>query len=108
MFRTPDAVQIALPQAEIEAFCQRWQITRLELFGSVLREDFRPDSDIDVLVTFAPDAAWSLFDLVDMKDELTSVFLRPVDILTRKTIERSHNHLRRRSIIENASLIYER
>ncbi|MDX2141513.1 MAG: nucleotidyltransferase family protein [Chloroflexota bacterium] len=108
MFTTPNTVQIALPQAAIEAFCQRCQITRLELFGSVLREDFRSDSDIDVLVTFAPDAAWSLFDLVDMKNELTSIFLRPVDILTRKSIERSRNHLRGRNIIENARLTYER
>ena len=63
-------VRIPIDQEKIAEFCQRWKITEFALFGSVLRDDFRPDSDVDVLVTFAPDAEWSLFDDVDMEEEL--------------------------------------
>ncbi len=63
-----DQVQIPLPMDAIEAFCQKWQIIEFALFGSVLRDDFRPDSDIDVLVTYAPDADRSLADYLAMYD----------------------------------------
>jgi uncharacterized protein len=62
---------VFLPQKEISDFCQRWQISEFALFGSVLRDDFGPDSDLDVLVTFAPEADWSLFDHLRMEEELT-------------------------------------
>jgi predicted nucleotidyltransferase len=65
-----DRPRIVIPKERIADFCRRWKITELALFGSVLREDFRADSDVDVLVTFAPDATWSPFDHVDMEDEL--------------------------------------
>ncbi|MFB3132666.1 MAG: nucleotidyltransferase family protein, partial [Rhodothermales bacterium] len=68
-----------VPQDEIDSFCQRWRVVELAVFGSVLREDFRPDSDVDVLVSFGPDARWSLFDFVTMQDELEALFGRPVD-----------------------------
>ncbi len=57
----PGETRIAIPQDKIADFCRRWKITEFALFGSVLRDDFRPDSDVDVLVTFAPDARWGLF-----------------------------------------------
>lgn len=57
---------IPIPKERIAAFCERWHVRELALFGSVLRGDFRPQSDVDVLVSFAPDAGWSLLDLVDM------------------------------------------
>ncbi len=107
MFRVPDNLQIEIPQAEIEAFCRQWQIVRLELFGSVLRDDFRPDSDVDVLVTFADGAPWSLFDLVDMKEQLQNIFGRSVDILTRRSIEKSRNPYRRQAILDSTVQIYE-
>ena len=95
-----------LPQEQMAQFCQRWQITELALFGSVLRPDFRAESDIDVLVTFAPEAQWSLLDHVEMQDELEAILGRPVDLLTRAGIERSQNYLRRRAILNSAEVIY--
>lgn len=87
-------------------FCRRWKITELALFGSVLRDDFRPDSDVDVLVTFAPDAQWSLFDHVDMEDELRQILGRSVDLVNRRGIERSRNQHRRRAILESAQVVH--
>jgi uncharacterized protein len=97
---------IDLPMEQITEFCRRWQITEFALFGSVLREDFRPDSDIDVLVTFSPEAKWSLFDLVDMRDELKSLFGREVDFVSRRAIESSRNYIRRKAILNSAQAIY--
>jgi len=97
---------IDLPQAKIVEFCQRWQITELALFGSVLRPSFRAESDIDVLVTFAPDAHWSLLDHVEMQDELQAILDRPIDLLTRQSVERSPNYLRRQAILNSTKVIY--
>jgi hypothetical protein len=97
---------IDIPKNQIADFCRRWKITELALFGSVLRDDFRSDSDVDVLVTFAPDARWSLFDHVDMEDELRQVLGRPVDLVNRRGIERSRNPLRRRAILESAQVVH--
>lgn len=102
----PEQIQIALPMDEIKAFCQKWQITEFALFGSVLRDDFHPDSDIDVLVTFAPDSQRSLFQLVTMKEEIEAIFGRKVDLVNRRTIERSHNYIRRKAILNTARTIY--
>lgn len=98
--------QIELNQAELRVFCQRWQIIELALFGSVLREDFRPDSDVDVLVTYADDAPWSLMDEVRMVDELMAIFGRPVDLVSRQAVEMSHNWIRRREILDSARVMY--
>lgn len=97
---------IDIPPKRVAAFCQRWKIAEFALFGSVLRDDFRPDSDIDVLVTFAPDAEWSLFDHVDMQDELSLLFERKVDLISRRGIELSRNYHRRQAILESAQPIY--
>jgi predicted nucleotidyltransferase len=97
---------IEIPIDKIADFCQRWKITELAFFGSVLRDDFRPDSDIDVLVTFAPNAHRTLFDMVDMQDELESMFGRKVDLLSKRGIERSRNYLRRKAILNSAQIIY--
>jgi len=67
---------IDIPKDQIAAFCRRWKITELGLFGSVLQEDFGPESDTDVLVRFAPDHGWSLFDHVSMEEELEAIFGR--------------------------------
>jgi len=72
---------INLPLSQIREFCQRWQIVEFALFGSVLRDDFRPDSDIDCLVVFAPDSQNSLLDLVTMEWELEDIFHRKVDLV---------------------------
>ncbi|MFP3868203.1 MAG: nucleotidyltransferase family protein [Desulfobacteraceae bacterium] len=95
-----------LPQDRIADFCQRWQITELALFGSALRDDFSPESDIDVLVTFAANARWSLFDLVTMEDELRAIVGRDVDLVERRAVEKSENYIRRRHILESAEPLY--
>jgi len=89
---------IDLPQAQIADFCRRWNVAEFALFGSVLRDDFRPDSDVDVLVSFAPDAHWSLFDFVDMQLELTEIFGRTVDLIERSGL---HNPFMRREILKS-------
>jgi predicted nucleotidyltransferase len=98
---------ISLPRDIIADFCRRWQINEFALFGSVLRNDFGPDSDVDVLVTFAPEADWSLFDHVRMQQELNHLLNRKVDLLSRQAVEQSHNEPRRREILSSAQIIYD-
>lgn len=100
------AAKIDFDLAKVAEFCSRWKIVEFALFGSVLREDFRPDSDLDILVTFAPDAKWSLLDHVDMQDELKELFGREVDLVSRRGIERSANYIRRKAILESAEVLY--
>jgi predicted nucleotidyltransferase len=83
-------------------FCARWLVVDLELVGSVLRPDFGPESDIDVLVPFLPEADWGLIEHAAMEEELTGLLGRPVDLLTRRAVERSANHQRRASILASA------
>ncbi len=97
---------ITVPSNRIAGFCERWQVTQLALFGSVLRDDFGPGSDIDVLVEFAREARHSLFDMVRMEEELSEIFGREVDLVERAGIEQSRNYLRRRAILESAETIY--
>jgi len=98
--------KIRIPHKQIADFCQRWKITEFALFGSALRDDFRPDSDIDVLVTFADDAHWGLFDLVAMEEELQQLLGRPVDLVERRAVEKSENYIRRRHILSSLEPIY--
>lgn len=97
---------ILLSSDRITEFCQRWKISELALFGSVLRDDFRPDSDIDILVTFAPDANRGVFALATMQEELEAILGREVDLVSKRAIERSHNWIRRKNILEAAQVIY--
>ncbi len=94
---------IDLPQGKIAAFCQRWKVVELALFGSVLRDDFRPDSDIDVLVSFQPDAPWSLWDLFDMRQELQEMFGREVDLVEKEALR---NPFRKHEILQNHEVVY--
>lgn len=99
-------MRIEIPQEKIAEFCRKWRIREFALFGSVLREDFQPNSDIDVLVTFAPEARYSLFDLVRMQDELKEICGREVDLVERKSIERSENYIRRKHILDSLEVVY--
>lgn len=99
-------VHIDLPKDKISEFCKKWRIREFSLFGSVLRDDFRPDSDIDVLVTFSEDADHSLFDLVHMESELKELLGREVDIVSRRGIESSRNYIRRNAILSSAEAFY--
>ncbi len=99
-------VPIDVPAERIADFCRRWKIREFALFGSVLRDDFRPDSDIDALVTFEPHHGWSILDHVKMEDELASIFGRKVDLVSRSAVERSENPYRRRHILSSARVLY--
>lgn len=97
---------IHIDKEKIAAFCRKWKITELSVFGSALRDDFRPDSDVDVLVSFAEDAQWSLFDIVHIEDELSGIFGRKADLATRKSVEQSPNYIRRRHILNSLESVY--
>jgi uncharacterized protein len=96
-------IAIEIDKARLRDFCQKWKITEFALFGSAVRpEEFRADSDVDVLVSFAEGARWSLLDFVDMKDDLRAIFGRDVDLAERAGIEQMSNYLRRAAILESA------
>jgi predicted nucleotidyltransferase len=97
---------LAIQREKIESFCRKWRVTEFALFGSALREDFSPTSDVDVLATFAPDAHWTLFDMVAMREELQAIFGREVDLLTRRGVESSRNARRRESILGGAKVVF--
>ncbi|MBM4194972.1 MAG: nucleotidyltransferase family protein [Gemmatimonadetes bacterium] len=95
--------QLPISRDRIADFCRRWKVAELSFFGSVMREDFRPDSDVDVLVSFAPGADWSLFDLVTMQDELTTLVGRPVDLVEEAALR---NPYRRTAIRRSKHVLY--
>jgi len=97
---------IAPPKKEIAEFCKKWNIQEFSFFGSVLRGNFRFDSDIDVLVSFEDDAKHTLFDLVQMQDEHKEIFGREVDLLTRRAVEQIRNYIRRRAILSSLEAVY--
>jgi len=98
--------RIELNKEMIEGFCRRWSIVEMDLFGSVLRDDFRADSDVDVLVRFAQGAKYSLFDLVRIQDELSEIVGRNVDLVEREAVERSENYIRRKHILSSLEPLY--
>ena len=97
-------VQINIPHIEVAEFCHKWKVSEMALFGSVLSPDeFRPDSDIDVLVSFERDAGWSLFDIVDMQDDLKAILGREVDLVEKESLR---NPFRKKHILEHNEVIY--
>lgn len=103
---TQRIANINLPMPQIYEFCQRWQIVEFALFGSVLRDDFRPDSDIDCFVQFSDDAHWTMLHIGKMEDELKAIFQRDVDRVSRRGIESSRNYLRKKAILNLLEIIY--
>ena len=97
---------IDLPMEKIVEFCDRWKVTEFAVFGSVVRDDFRPDSDVDVMVQFHPDAHPTFGSLDQMEAELKTICNREVDLITRQGIETSRNYLRRHEILSSAQVIY--
>jgi predicted nucleotidyltransferase len=81
-------------------------VVELSLFGSALRDDFRPDSDIDLLVTFGPEARWGLFAESEMADEFQALLGRPVDLVDRRAVVRSKNWIRRTEILSTARRVF--
>ncbi len=95
--------KLDIPQDVIAAFCRKWRVKEFSLFGSVLRDDFGPDSDVDVLVVFEDDAPWSLWDIVNMRDELVAIFGRDVDLVEKRALR---NPFRRRHVLRTHEVIY--
>lgn len=94
--------KISIPTAKIAEFCQRNQIRQLALFGSILRDDFQADSDVDVLVEFKPEAKVGLFALTDMQEELKALFQRPVDLVPKTGLKA----VIRESVLNSTLVIY--
>ncbi len=90
----------------LRAFCSKWKVRELSLFGSALRDDFGPQSDIDFLVTFDPEAQWSLLDHIRMEEELSLLLGRQIDLVSRQALERSANFIRRREILSSVKVVY--
>lgn len=97
---------LTVDRGALSAFCRRWSVAEIAAFGSVLRADFGPESDVDLLVTFEPDARPTLFDLATMRDELAALLGREVDLATRAGVEASRNHLRREAILSSAQVVH--
>ena len=95
-----------IPKAKLAEFCKRWNVSEFALFGSVLRTDFSPTSDVDVLVSFAPQAQVTLFDMARMQIELQAIFKRDVDLVTKRGVENSRNPIRRKRILASAQVIH--
>ena len=98
-------VQITLPMEQLADFCRRWKITRLEIFGSALRPDFSPTSDVDFLYTLAPDAHWG-WEFTEAGAELAHLLGRAVDLVSRRAMERSRNPFRRQEILSTTRTVY--
>ena len=101
-----DVPRINISAAKLAEVCRRWQITELELFGSVLRDDFHESSDIDFLVTFEPGTPWSLLDLARLKLEFEDLLDRSVDLIEKPALQRHHNPWLRHSILRESQRIY--
>ena len=92
------------PSRELVPFCRRWQVQQLALFGSAARGEEKPGSDLDLLVTFRPEADWSLFDLVDMRDELSRILGREVDLVEEKSLR---NPFLRQAVLRDKRVLHE-
>ncbi len=91
---------------DIALFCKRWRIREFAVFGSILREDFSPESDVDVLITFSRNADWGLFDHAQMRSELETLFRRKVDLITRRALEKTQNQILRERILNSTKVIF--
>ena len=98
--------QVSVPRSRLVEYCRTNGITRIDLFGSALRADFRPDSDIDLLVEFEPDRTLDLFDFARMEQELAGIFGRKVDLVERSAVEQSRNYIRRAAILGSTETIH--
>lgn len=99
-------VRISVPREAIAEFCRRWRVKELSIFGSALREDFRSDSDVDLLVVFEPGVHWPFREWLEMTRELEALFGRKVDLVERRLVEQSENYIRRKHILSHLERIY--
>lgn len=99
-------IRLELDPEAVKAYCARWRIAELAVFGSASRDDFGPLSDLDVLVTPETEAVWSLMDLGAMREDLVRMSGRPVDLLVRRAVEASPNWIRRKAILDSAEVVF--
>jgi len=99
-------MNLGVEMERIADFCRRWKISSLSIFGSAVRGELQPDSDIDLLVTFRSDADWTMFDHFTMEDELTRLLGREVDLISVRAVEENPNPITRREILDSARQIY--
>ena len=90
----------------LQQFCVKYHIVELSLFGSILRDDFSDKSDVDMIVRFDQDFSVTLFDMVGIEEELSTIIGRPVDLVTRYSVETSENYIRRKHVLETEEKIY--
>ena len=100
------SLRIEVDQERLAEFCRRHHIKTLAFFGSVLRDDFRPDSDVDVLVEYEPGTRVRIGDILDQEEELVRMFGRPVDLIERRAVEQARNPVRKRHILQTAEVAY--
>ena len=94
---------VQLDRDALAEFCRKWRIREMSIFGSALRDDFNPGSDLDFLVSFEPGAPWDLFDLVDMKAELEARYGRSVDLVEKEALR---NPWRKYEILRTREVVY--
>lgn len=92
-----------IANGQIESFCKKWHVRELAVFGSAIRGDFHPESDIDILVSFFPESHIGLWEFTDMREELEALFQRRVDLLAKEALR---NPFRRNSILESREILY--
>ena len=97
---------IDIPRARLADLCRRRGIRKLELFGSIVRDDFGPESDVDVMVEFEPGRTPGL-GFFDIAEELEEIFGRKVDLTTRRTVEQSPNYIFRKHALRDVATVYE-
>ncbi|MCK4413585.1 MAG: nucleotidyltransferase domain-containing protein [Candidatus Eisenbacteria sp.] len=98
--------RLGLDPEKLRAFCRRWKVAELAVFGSLLRDDFGPGSDADLLVTFDEHADWSAWDFALMREELVELLDRDVDLVERPVIQQSRNYIRKAAILADLEVIY--
>ena len=99
-------INLGVEPKRIAEFCQKWKIISLSLFGSIVRGELQPGSDIDILVTFSNDANWTMFDHFKMEEELSNILGREVDLVNIKALEENQNPIYQREILNSARQIY--
>jgi uncharacterized protein len=98
--------RIEISKEKIKEFCKDNHIRSMAFFGSVLRKDFGPDSDVDIMVEFEEGKEPGLFEIVDMQEKLSEILGHKVDLVERRAVERSENYIRRRHILQSLETIY--
>ena len=90
---------LSVPEDTIRAFCRKWSVMTFRFYGSIMRDDFRPDSDVDVMIEFSPAAKISFFEMSTMQEELEAIFCRKVDLADRRSVDQSENYIRRKGML---------